>query len=30
MIYKPHEYQKSMTERIIGQEHVGLFLDMGL
>lgn len=30
MIYKPHEYQKSMTERIIDQEHVGLFLDMGL
>lgn len=30
MIYKPHEYQKNMTGRIINQEHVGLFLDMGL
>ena len=29
MIYKPHEYQTNMTERIINQEHVGLFLDMG-
>lgn len=30
MIFKPHEYQSRMIDRIYGQEHVGLFLDMGL
>ena len=30
MIFKPHEYQNRMIRRIIEQEHVGLFLDMGL
>ena len=30
MIFKPHEYQSRMIRRIVEQEHVGLFLDMGL
>ena len=30
MIFKPHEYQNRMIRRIVEQERVGLFLDMGL
>lgn len=30
MIFKPHEYQSRMIRRIVEQEHIGLFLDMGL
>ena len=30
MIFKPHEYQSRMIDRVYSQEHVGLFLDMGL
>ena len=30
MIFKPHEYQSRMIRRIVEQERVGLFLDMGL
>ena len=30
MIFKPHEYQCRMIRRIVEQERVGLFLDMGL
>ena len=30
MIFKPHEYQERMITRVIDQERVGLFLDMGL
>lgn len=30
MIYKPYDYQKYATDRIIAQPRVGLFLDMGL
>lgn len=30
MEYKPHEYQKRMTEKIVSEPRVGLFLSMGL
>lgn len=30
MIYKPHDYQKHCIDRIVEQNRVGLFLDMGL
>ena len=30
MKFIPHEYQKRMIDRVIGQERIGLFLDMGL
>lgn len=30
MQYKPHEYQSRMTERILEQDRIGLFLSMGL
>ena len=30
MIYNPHQYQEYATNKILGQEAVGLFLDMGL
>lgn len=30
MIFKPHEYQQRAIQRVIDQERVGLFLDMGL
>ena len=30
MIFKPHEYQERAIRRVIDQERVGLFLDMGL
>lgn len=29
MIYEPHDYQKHCIDRIVEQEHAGLFLDMG-
>ena len=30
MEFKAHEYQKRMIDRVVGMDHVGLFLDMGL
>ena len=30
MEFKPHDYQSRMTEKIIEQNHIGLFLSMGL
>lgn len=30
MIFKPHDYQRRMIDKIYSQENVGLFLDMGL
>ena len=30
MKFIPHEYQQRMIDRVVGQERVGLFLDMGL
>ena len=30
MEFKPHEYQERAIRRVIDQDHVGLFLDMGL
>ena len=30
MIFKPHDYQKRAIDRIVDQNSVGLFLDMGL
>ena len=30
MIFKPHDYQARAIQRVIDQERVGLFLDMGL
>ena len=30
MIFKPHEYQERAIQKVIDQERVGLFLDMGL
>ena len=30
MIFKPHEYQRRMIDRVVNQKRVGLFLDMGL
>lgn len=30
MIYQPHPYQEYATNRILEQEAVGLFLDLGL
>ena len=30
MIFKPHDYQKRMIDRVVDMTHVGLFLDMGL
>jgi hypothetical protein len=30
MKFMPHEYQTRAIQRVISQEHVGLFLDMGL
>ena len=30
MEFKAHEYQQRMIQRVVDQEHVGLFLDMGL
>lgn len=30
MIFKPHDYQTRAIRRVIDQERVGLFLDMGL
>ena len=30
MKFKPHEYQKRMIQKVVGMDHVGLFLDMGL
>jgi SNF2 family DNA or RNA helicase len=30
MKFVPHEYQKRMIDRVVNQERVGLFLDMGL
>ena len=30
MRFIPHEYQSRMIRRIVEQERVGLFLDMGL
>ena len=30
MIYSPHQYQEYATNKILGQDAVGLFLDMGL
>lgn len=30
MIFKPHDYQKRMIQKVIDTDHVGLFLDMGL
>lgn len=30
MEYKPHEYQKRMTEKLVSEPRVGLFLSMGL
>jgi len=30
VIYNPHQYQEYATNKILGQEAVGLFLDMGL
>lgn len=29
MIFKPHDYQARAIQRVIDQERVGLFLDMG-
>ena len=30
MKFKPHDYQKRMIQKVVGMDHVGLFLDMGL
>jgi hypothetical protein len=30
MKFVAHEYQKRMIERVISDDHVGLFLSMGL
>lgn len=30
VIYKPYEYQEYCTQRVINDNAVGLFLDMGL
>lgn len=30
MLFKPHDYQERMIEKVVEQDHVGLFLDMGL
>lgn len=30
MIYKPHDYQKYCISRVITDDKLGLFLDMGL
>ena len=30
MRYIPHGYQERATDRILRQEHIALFLDMGL
>jgi hypothetical protein len=30
MKFIPHEYQRRMIDRVVDQERVGLFLDMGL
>ena len=30
MIFKAHDYQKRMIDKVVDMEHVGLFLDMGL
>lgn len=30
MKFVPHEYQTRMIDRVIDQERIGLFLDMGL
>ena len=30
MKFMPHEYQTRAIRRVVGQERVGLFLDMGL
>lgn len=30
MKFIPHEYQKRAIQRVVDQEKVGLFLDMGL
>lgn len=29
MIFKPHDYQARAIQRVIDQERVGLFLEMG-
>ena len=29
MIYEPHDYQRHCIDKIVEQERVGLFLDMG-
>lgn len=30
MKFIPHEYQQRAIDRVVSDEHVGLFLDMGL
>lgn len=30
MEFIPHDYQQRMIRRVVEQDHVGLFLDMGL
>lgn len=30
MEFKAHEYQERMIQRVINQDHIGLFLSMGL
>lgn len=30
MIFEPHPYQERAIQRVIDEENVGLFLDMGL
>lgn len=30
MIFKPHEYQERMIQKVIDTPRIGLFLDMGL
>lgn len=29
MIFKAHDYQKRAIDRIVNQQHIGLFLEMG-
>lgn len=29
MIFKAHDYQKRAIDRIVDQQHIGLFLEMG-
>ena len=30
MIFRAHDYQERMIDKVVDMDHVGLFLDMGL